>query len=112
MDWQAIWLSLKLAGCTTLILCLLGLPLAYWLAASRWRWKFLVEAVVALPLVLPPTVLGYYLLIAMGPQPARARLRVPHRSYAAFLISGPAPGLGPLQSAFRSAAFRRGVRRG
>jgi molybdate transport system permease protein len=67
MDWQAIWLSLRLAGCTTLVLCVLGLPLAYWLAASRWRWKFLVEAVVALPLVLPPTVLGFYLLVALGP---------------------------------------------
>jgi molybdate transport system permease protein len=67
MDWAAIWLSLKLASCTTLVLCVLGLPLAYWLAVSRWRWKFLVEAVVALPLVLPPTVLGFYLLLALGP---------------------------------------------
>src|SRR5262249_41808540 len=67
MDWQAIELSLRLAAFTTLILCCLGLPLAYWLAVSRWRWKFLVEAVVAMPLVLPPTVLGFYLAIAMGP---------------------------------------------
>jgi molybdate transport system permease protein len=67
MDWTAIGLSLKLAGCTTLILCALGLPLAYWLAVSRWRWKFLAEAVVALPLVLPPTVLGFYVLLALGP---------------------------------------------
>jgi molybdate transport system permease protein len=67
MDWAAVWLSLKLAACTTLILCLLGLPLAYWLAVSRRRWTFLVEAVVALPLVLPATVLGFYLLIALGP---------------------------------------------
>src|SRR5713226_6592848 len=67
MDWQAIGLSLRLAACTTLILCALGLPLAYWLAVSRWRWKFLIEAVVALPLILPPTVLGFYLLMAMGP---------------------------------------------
>ena len=52
MDWQAVGLSLRLATCTTLILCALGLPLAYWLAASRRRWKFLVEAVVALPLIL------------------------------------------------------------
>jgi molybdate transport system permease protein len=66
MDWVAIGLSLRLAACTTLILCALGLPLAYWLANSRLRWKFLVESVVALPLVLPPTVLGYYLLQVLG----------------------------------------------
>src|SRR5262249_21392310 len=67
MDWTAIGLSLRLAACTTLALCVLGLPLAYWLAASGWRWKFLIEAVVALPLVLPPTVLGFYVLLAIGP---------------------------------------------
>ena len=67
MDWMAISLSLRLATCTTILLCVLGLPLAYWLAWSRWRWKFLVEAVVALPLVLPPTVLGIYLLLFLGP---------------------------------------------
>jgi molybdate transport system permease protein len=67
MDWAAVRLSLQLAACTTLILCGLGLPLAYWLAVSRWRLKFLVEAVVALPLVLPATVLGFYLLMALGP---------------------------------------------
>jgi molybdate transport system permease protein len=67
MDWTAIRLSLQLAASTTLLLCVIGLPLAYWLAVSRWRWKFLVEAVVALPLVLPPTVLGFYLLLALGP---------------------------------------------
>src|SRR5579871_2249561 len=68
MDWVAIGLSLRLAACTTLVLCAFGLPLAYWLAVSRWRGKFLLEAVVALPLVLPPTVLGFYLLMAMGPR--------------------------------------------
>jgi molybdate transport system permease protein len=68
MDWAAIALSLRLAACTTLVLCALGLPLAYWLAVSRRRWKFLVEAVVALPLVLPPTVLGFYILLAIGPR--------------------------------------------
>lgn len=67
MDWQAISVSLRLAACTTAILCVLGLPLAYWLAVSRWPGKFLLEAVVALPLVLPPTVLGFYLLVALGP---------------------------------------------
>src|SRR5262249_41480237 len=67
MDWGAVWLSLKLASCTTLLLSLLGLPLASWLVASRGRCKFLVEAVVALPLVLSPTVLGFYVLVALGP---------------------------------------------
>ena len=68
MDWQAIWLSVRLAVSTTFILLALGLPLAYWITFSRWRWKFLVEAVVALPLVLPPTVLGFYVLLAIGPR--------------------------------------------
>jgi molybdate transport system permease protein len=67
MDWEAISLSLRLAACTTALLCLLGLPLAYWLATSRWPGKFVIEAIVALPLVLPPTVLGFYLLVAMSP---------------------------------------------
>ena len=67
MDWDALWLTLKLATATTAILFVVGLPLAYWLAMSRWPWKFLVESVVALPLVLPPTVLGFYILMASGP---------------------------------------------
>ena len=68
MDWQAIWLSIRLAFFTTAILLVVGMPLAYWLTYSRRRWKFAVEAVVALPLVLPPTVLGFYVLLAMGPR--------------------------------------------
>ncbi|OJH35021.1 molybdate ABC transporter permease subunit [Cystobacter ferrugineus] len=68
MDPTALLLSLRLAGWTTMLLLPLGLPIAWWLARSRWRWKFLLEALVALPLVLPPTVLGFYLLRAMGPQ--------------------------------------------
>ncbi len=67
MDWQAIWLTLRLSAATTVILLALAMPLAYWLAFSPRRWKFLVESVVALPLVLPPTVLGLYLLLAMSP---------------------------------------------
>jgi molybdate transport system permease protein len=67
MDWQAIGLSLRLSSSTTLALVVFGLPLAYWLAHTPWRAKFLVEALVALPIVLPPTVLGFYLLIAIGP---------------------------------------------
>jgi len=68
MDLQALRLSLSLAAATTAALLVIGLPLAAWLATTRWRFKVLVEAVVALPLVLPPTVLGFYLLVAMGPR--------------------------------------------
>src|SRR5262249_7014098 len=63
-----LFLSFRLASLVTAILLVLATPLAYWLTFSKWRAKFLVEAVVALPLVLPPTVLGFYLLIAMGPR--------------------------------------------
>src|SRR5947207_12874265 len=66
MDWTAIALSVKLAALVAAILLLIGLPIAHWLTFSRRRWKFLVEAVVALPLVLPPTVLGFYVLVAIG----------------------------------------------
>src|SRR5437868_9667194 len=68
MNWQAIVLSLKLASLVSVILLIIGLPLAAWLAYSRWRWKFLVQAMVGLPLVLPPTVLGFYVLVAIGGQ--------------------------------------------
>ncbi|WP_347330165.1 molybdate ABC transporter permease subunit [Marinimicrobium locisalis] len=67
-DWVALGITLKLAALTTLILLAVGTPLAWWLARSRWRYRFLVEAMVALPLVLPPTVLGFYLLLALGPR--------------------------------------------
>lgn len=70
MDRSALLLSLRLATLTTLALLALGLPLAHWLATSRRRWKVLVEAVVALPIVLPPTVLGFYLLVGLGPRGA------------------------------------------
>jgi len=76
LDWQAIWLSVKLSFWTALILLAIGPPIAYWVAFSRWRWKFLVEAVVALPLVLPPTVLGLYILIAIGPRSPLGRMYV------------------------------------
>jgi len=66
MDTQALLLSLKLALSVCAILMVLGMPVAYWLSVSRWRWKFLIESVVAMPLVLPPTVLGFYVLIAFG----------------------------------------------
>jgi molybdate transport system permease protein len=66
-DLMALWITVKLAAITTLILLLIGTPLAWWLARSQWRFKFLIETVIALPLVLPPTVLGFYLLIMLGP---------------------------------------------
>lgn len=67
-DLHAIWLTLKLATVTTLVLLVLATPLAWWLAGARSRWSAVVGAVVALPLVLPPTVLGFYLLVSLGPQ--------------------------------------------
>ena len=67
-DWGAITLTLKLAGSTTVLLLLLATPLAWWLAHTHSRWRTLVGAVAALPLVLPPTVLGFYLLLTLGPQ--------------------------------------------
>lgn len=69
-DISALWLTFKVASVTTLILLLLGTPLAWWLSITRSRWKALCSALIAMPLVLPPTVLGFYLLILMGPQGA------------------------------------------
>jgi len=66
MDWQAFWLTIRLAVVVAAVLVVVGLPIAYWIAYSNWRWKFLAEAVVALPIVLPPTVLGFYVLVALG----------------------------------------------
>jgi molybdate transport system permease protein len=67
MNWVAIWVTFKLASLTAAALLVIGLPVAYWVSFSRWRWKFLVESIVALPLVLPPTVLGFYILVMIGP---------------------------------------------
>jgi molybdate transport system permease protein len=67
-DLTAIWLTVKLAGLTTLILLLIGTPIAWWLARTRSGWKGPIGAVVALPIVLPPAVLGFYLLVLMGPE--------------------------------------------
>jgi len=68
VDWQAFALTMELATLVTIVLTVAGLPVAYWITYSRWRWKFLAEAVVALPIVLPPTVLGFYVLLALGPR--------------------------------------------
>jgi len=68
MDWSPIWLSLKLATITTLLLLLVGLPLAYWLSKGRSVVRVVLEALITMPLVLPPSVLGFYLLIAFSPR--------------------------------------------
>ncbi len=67
MDWTPLWLTTQLAAVTVAVLLLIGTPLAWWLAFTRSRVRTLVEAIVALPIVLPPTVLGFYLLVALGP---------------------------------------------
>lgn len=66
--WQTLWLTFQLASVTTAILLLVGIPLAYWLATTTSRWKPVLEAIVSMPLVLPPTVLGFYLLLTFSPE--------------------------------------------
>jgi molybdate transport system permease protein len=66
-DWQPVWLTLKLATVTTLLLLIVGTPIAWWLSQTHCRFKHVVGAIVAMPLVLPPTVLGFYLLVFLGP---------------------------------------------
>ncbi len=115
-DVQALWLSLKLAGLTTVILLFLGTPLAWWLARSRWRYKFLLEALVALPLVLPPTVLGFYLLVALGANgPIGGLLAALGGRPLAFTFAGLVVGsvfyslpfvVQPLQNAFQAVGHR------
>ena len=68
MDLQAFWLTIRLSALVAGILLVVGIPVAIWITYSRWRWKFLAEAVFALPIVLPPTVLGFYVLVALGPR--------------------------------------------
>ncbi len=115
-DLTALFITLKLAGITTLILLLLGTPLAWWLACTRWRFKFVIEAVVALPLVLPPTVLGFYLLITLGPNgPIGGLMEALGGSPLAFTFSGLVIGsviyslpfvIQPLQDAFHAIGRR------
>jgi molybdate transport system permease protein len=89
IDWQAFALTLQLALTVSLILLAFGLPIAYWISFSRWRWKFLVEAVVALPVVLPPTVLGFYVLVALGPHSPLGRWWISLTGHTlAFTFSG------------------------
>ena len=89
IDWQTMWLTLELAVSVSLILLAVGFPIAYWIAFSRWRWKFLIEAVVALPIVLPPTVLGFYILVALGPHSPLGRAWISLTGHTlAFTFSG------------------------
>src|SRR5690242_21853342 len=86
---SSLLLSLELAGCVAAILLLVGAPVAYWLAYSNWRGKFLLESIVALPLVLPPTVLGFYALLAMGPRGPLGKLWIALLGHGlAFTFSG------------------------
>lgn len=68
MDWAALWLTARLALVTSGVLLIIGVPLAWWLAMTPWRGRVFVESIVALPLVLPPTVIGFYVLIGLGPK--------------------------------------------
>ena len=89
IDWQTLWLTLRLAVTVSAILFVLGLPLAYWIAFSNWPGKFLVEAVIALPIVLPPTVLGFYVLVALGPRSPFGRWWISLTGHTlAFTFSG------------------------
>ena len=115
-DFTALVITLKLAGITTLILLLLGTPLAWWMARTRWRFKFLLEAVVALPLVLPPTVLGFYLLVTLGPHgPVGSLMEALGGRPLAFTFTGLVIGsvfysmpfvVQPLQNAFTAVGRR------
>ena len=115
-DLAALWITLKLAGTTTAILLVLGTPLAWWLARTRVRFKPLLEAVVALPLVLPPTVLGFYLLITLGPHgPVGGTLEALGGRPLAFTFTGLVIGsvfyslpfvVQPLQDAFAGVGAR------
>jgi molybdate transport system permease protein len=89
MDWQAFWLTIRLALLVATILLLLGIPVAYWITFSKWRWKFIAEAVVALPVVMPPTVLGFYVLFALGPRTPLGRAWIAMTGHTlAFTFTG------------------------
>jgi molybdate transport system permease protein len=111
-DWQALLLTLRLAATSTLLLLVIGLPLAWWLARSRSRLASVVEALVALPLVLPPTVLGFYLLLLLGPQGWPARLGLPPLVFSfsglvlASLVSSLPFMVQPLRTAFAGVSPR------
>lgn len=112
----AFWITLQLAGLTTLILLGIGTPLAWWLARTRFRFKVIIDAIIALPLVLPPTVLGFYLLISLGPHgPIGGGLESLGGRHLAFTFTGLIIGsvfyslpfvVQPLQDSFASIGKR------
>ena len=91
-DWQPVWLTLKLATVTTILLLIVGTPIAWWLSQTHSRLKHVAAAVVAMPLVLPPTVLGFYLLVFLGPNGPGGQLTE-------------ALGIGPLPFTFSGLVF-------
>ena len=115
-DFTALAITLQLAAVTTLILLVLGTPLAWWLARTRWRYRFVIESVIALPLVLPPTVLGFYLLIALGPNgPIGGLMQTFGLQPLAFTFTGLVIGsvfyslpfvVQPIQAAFKAVGNR------
>jgi len=115
-DWQPVWLTLKLASVTTIILFLVGTPIAWWLSRTRAWYKQPIAAVVALPLVLPPSVLGFYLLIMLGPEgPVGGLTQALGLDTLAFTFEGLVVGsvfyslpfmVQPLQNAFESLGSR------
>ncbi len=117
-DWQPVWLTLKLAGTTTFVLMFIGTPIAWWLSLSRTWYKQTIAALVSLPLVLPPTVLGFYLLILLGPSGPVGKLTqalgigtlpftFPGLVIASVLYSLPFV-VQPLQNAFEALGSRPG----
>ncbi len=110
MDWQAFWLTIRLSALVAAILVVLGLPVAFWITYSRWRWKFLVEAVFALPIVLPPTVLGFYVLVALGPHSPLGRgWQATYRTHPGVHLRRPGDRFDSVQFSVRGAALRRFV---
>ncbi len=115
-DLTALIITVKLAGLTTVILLLIGTPLAWWLSRTCWRFKFILEAVIALPLVLPPTVLGFYLLVSLGPHgPLGGLMELLGGKPLAFTFTGLVIGsvlytmpfvIQPLQNAFTAIGKR------
>ena len=115
-DLIALFVTLKLASISTIVLILIGTPIAWWISHSHWRYKYLVEAIIALPLILPPTVLGFYLLVSLGPNgPIGGLSSVLGEESLAFTFTGLVIGsvvysmpfvIQPLQNAFSAIGQR------
>ena len=115
-DLIALFVTLKLASISTIVLILIGTPIAWWLSHSHWRYKYFVEAIIALPLILPPTVLGFYLLVSLGPNgPIGGLLSALSGESLAFTFTGLVIGsvvysmpfvIQPLQNAFSAIGQR------